>query len=64
MSPVIFALFLNDLENFLHSNECSGISLDFVSDSLYTYLSLFVLSYAEDTVIYGLNEKDFQKKKT
>ena len=37
--------------------------MDFVSDNLYTYLSLFMLSYAEDTVIYGLNEKDFQKKK-
>ena len=53
--------FLNDLESFMHSNSCSGINLEFVPDSLYTYLRLFVLLYVDDTVIFGVDETNFQK---
>ena len=61
LSPVLFALFLNDLESFMHSNSCSCINLEFVSDSIYIYLRLFVLLYADDTVIFGVDETNFQK---
>ena len=61
LSPVLFALFLNDLESFMHSNSCSGINLEFVLDSFYTYLRLFVLLYADGTVIFGVDETNFQK---
>ena len=37
------------------------INLEFVSDSLYTYLRLFVLLYADDTVNFGVDETNFQK---
>ena len=43
LSPVLFALFLNDLESFMLCNSCSGINLEFVSDSLYTNLRLVLL---------------------
>ena len=51
LSPVLFALFLNDLESFLSSHNCSGIDIEFASDDVYCYLKLFVLLYADDTVI-------------
>ena len=56
----LFAIFLNDLENFMHSNDCSGIDLERVTDTLYDYLRIFIL-YADDTVIFGIYATDFQK---
>ena len=43
LSPVLFTLFLNDLEDFMKVCSCSGISLEFVSDELYFYLKLLVI---------------------
>ena len=61
LSPVLFALFLNDLESFMHSNNCSDVNLELDSDNLYIYLQLFILLYADDTVIFGADETSFQK---
>ena len=61
LSPVLFALFLNDLESFMHSNNCAGIDLEHVTDNLYMYLRIFILLYADDTVIFGVDAADFQK---
>ena len=53
LSPVLFALFLNDLETFLN--------FEFRYDDTFLYLKLFVLLYADDTIIFGTDEKEFQK---
>ena len=58
---MLFALFLNDLEDFMKARSCPGISLEFVSEDLYFYLKLLVLLYADDTVIFGTDEISFQK---
>lgn len=60
LSPVLFALFLNDLEYFLSSQNCPGIDIEFASDDVYCYLKLFVLLCADDTVILATDEKSFQ----
>ena len=60
LSPVLFALFLNDLEFFLSTRNCSGIDLEFTSDDVNMYIQLFVLLYADDTVIFGTDETEFQ----
>ena len=60
LSPVLFALFLNDLEFFLTTRNCSGIDLEFTSDDVNMYIQLFVLLYADDTVIFGTDETEFQ----
>ena len=52
LSPSLFALFLNDLEFFLTTKNCSGIDLEFTSDDVNMYIQLFVLLYADDTVIF------------
>ena len=54
LSPFLFAIYLNDLENFflqngLHSGvECLSSNLD---DEVYIYFQLFILLYADDTVV-------------
>ena len=58
LSPVIFALFINDLEGVIKARSCSGISLELVSEDIYFYLKLFTLLYADDTGIFGTYEKN------
>ena len=60
LSPVLFALFLNDLETFLEEKNCTGINLEMPTDNISTYIKLFVLLYADDTVIFGTDEVSFQ----
>ena len=58
---MLFALFVNDLEDFMKASSCSGINLEFVSEDLYSYLKLLVLLYADDTVIFVTDKTSFQK---
>ena len=60
LSPVLFALFLNDLEIFLIQKNCRGIDIDFSSDQLVLYLELFILLQADDTVIFGTDVESIQ----
>ena len=61
LSPILFAIFLNDLEDHLQQNHCTGINLESSDLDVTIYLKLLVLLYADDTVIFGTNAKDFQK---
>ena len=56
LSPILFSLFLNELENYLIVKESECISL-FDAD-LDLYLKLYVLLYADDTVIFAKSEND------
>ena len=60
LSPVLFSLFLNDMEDFLETHHCNGINFDFANDQLVLYLKVFVLLYADDTVIFGTDPDSFQ----
>ena len=60
LSPVLFALFLNDLETFLCDKSCNGVNFEFQYDDITLYLKLLVLLYADDTVVFGTDEKEFQ----
>lgn len=60
LSPVLFALFLNDLENYLTDNNCTGINLEMPNDDIIAYIKLYILLYADDTVIFGTDEVNFQ----
>ena len=61
LSPLLFALFLNYLETFLTDKSCNGVNIVFKYDDITLYLKLFVLLYADGTVIFGTDEKEFQK---
>ena len=52
LSPLLFALFSNDLETFLSDKSCGDVNIEFKYDDIALYLKLFVLLYADDTVIF------------
>ena len=64
LSPLLFAIYLNDFESFL-ANTYNG--LNFIADELNTnltdldtYFKLFLLLYADDTVILAESETELQ----
>jgi hypothetical protein len=66
LSPLLFAIFLNDLESFM-STKFRGLQYlqrnvaDLLGDDDVTvYLNLFVLLYADDTIILAENAEDLQ----
>ena len=62
LSPVLFALFLKGLKTFLSDKSCNGVNLELKYDDMCLYLKSFALLYADETVIFGTDEKEFQKK--
>ena len=61
LSPVLFSLFLNDLEDFLVFNNNNGITLHYNQEEVSYYLQILVLLYADDTVIISDSAESFQK---
>ena len=66
LSPLLFALFLSDLESFL-SSKYNGLKKfqdnanNFIDDdNCALFLNLFVLLYADDTIVLAESEKDLQ----
>ena len=49
LSPLLFTLFINDLEDFLLEHGCSFLNLS--NETLDNYVKLLVLMYADDTLI-------------
>ena len=57
LSPVLFSLFLNDLKGFLTSNNVQGLKIPFALaqdvclQDINNFLYLFLLLYADDTIV-------------
>ena len=62
LSPLLFSIFLNDLEDYLISEGCNGILINFDSEDIYVYIKLFLFLYADDTVLFADNEYELQKQ--
>ena len=60
LSPVFFALFLNDLESFLCDESCNGVNFEFQCEEIALYLKLLVLLYADDTVVLVQIRRNFK----
>jgi hypothetical protein len=64
LSPFLFALDLNVLENFMHNNNVKDlpfISTKFENElGMYMYLKLLVLLYADDTILLSETHLDLQ----
>ena len=63
LSPMLFAIYLNDLENFFcQSGIVNGVTCvsENVTNDAYIFLKLFVLLYADDTVILAESAQDLQ----
>ena len=63
LSPFLFAIYLNDLEDFLSQNCDVGLkTLDDISfENINVYLKLFLLLYADDTVIFAESHEELQQ---
>lgn len=61
--PFLFAIYLNDLEEFLTEHCKTGLdtlnSLSF--ENLNVYMKLFLLLYADDTVIFAESQQELQQ---
>ena len=60
LCPCLFALYLSDLEEYLSENSIKH--LEFLNENCiqYMYFKLFLLLYADDTVIFAESAEDFQ----
>ena len=60
LSPLLFAIYLNDLENFMNTSGCKGIEIGVQNNEFTIFLILFVILYADDTIVLSDNAKEFQ----
>ena len=60
LSPLLFAIYLNDLENYMNTTGCKGIEIGIQNDEFTIFIILFLLLYADDTIILSDNAKEFQ----
>ena len=59
LSPLLFSLFINDLETYLMSK--GNTVIDFKNDMCNNYVKLLVLLYADDTIILSNSAAGLQK---
>ena len=59
LSPLLFSLYVDDLENYLSERGCAYISCDDITVD--RYLRLMVLMYADDTIVMANNKENLQK---
>ena len=60
LSPVLFSIPLNDLENFLLQSRNNGIDLTIINDEMTFFGKLLILLYADDAVILADIEQKLQ----
>lgn len=60
LSPFLFAIYLNDLESHLRINNVNGIDCTLRTDEIFMFFKLFVLLYADDTVLFAETSNDLQ----
>lgn len=56
LSPILFSLFVNDMEHYLSNN--SSVGLNFPNSDLQSFLKIVVLLYADDTVLFAESEDE------
>ena len=62
LSPLLFSIYLSDLESFLSSKYNGFMGSEFIDDNaIATYLKLHILLYADDTVLLAVSSDDLQK---
>ena len=59
LSPLLFSIFLNDLEQFLSKNS-EGIQFDFNVNNLECFIKIYTLLYADDTILISESPKNLQ----
>ena len=65
LSPLMFALYLNDFKRFLSMRYdglklCENLAIEFIEEAT-VFLRMYVLLYADDTIILAESPKELQK---
>ena len=60
LSPILFSLFLNDLEHYLMANKANGIVCEANTENTYSFIKVLILLFADDTVLFANNNNDLQ----
>ena len=61
LSPLLFSIYLNDLDNFMHTSGCKGIEINIQDQEfIIFFFILFVFLYTDDSLVLSDNPKDFQ----
>ena len=65
ISPLLFSLFINDFRDFIATKYCgltslTSLSQNYIDSELEFYIKLYILLYADDTVIFAENAKELQ----
>lgn len=61
LSPLLFSIYLNDLEDFLKEKNNTGITLNNFTQDILPMLSICLLLYADDTILLSEDPVSFQK---
>ena len=61
LSPALFSLYLNDLEDYLFQKRNSGVKIDINNEECMMVLTLIILMYADDQIILAENADSLQK---
>ena len=59
--PLLFAIYLNDLEFFFLSGGIDTIDLEIISQKSINNVELLILLYADDTKIFSCDNVNYQK---
>ena len=60
LSPVLFSMFLNDLEDHMMSDRVNGVSVACDNDQITYFMKIYILLYADDTLILSDSPEAFQ----
>ena len=61
LSSLLFAVYLNDLENLLTDNGCHGVDIHTNEENLFVFVKLLVILYADDAIILSDDAECFQE---
>lgn len=60
LSPLLFSLYLNDLETFLLNQGCDGVNINITDQTAMMFLKLLLILYADDTILMSDDVNKFQ----
>ena len=53
-------MYLNDLETYFEANHINGIPIELNADDIFVFLEMYVMLYADDTIIMSDCVESFQ----
>ena len=51
LSPLLFSIYVNDLQAYLDKNNVSGVTWDMNNENMFMYIKLLMLLFASATII-------------